>query len=1063
MKEILLTSSVLILALLALRRLFRETLSRRAQYALWGLVLLRLLVPVSLPAAGFSLLTAAEPVVSGVEDRSLYVGPYSVTLTAPEGEALPSYSYKDDPRMVLGPPSEDGLYTFTDHDQVVHEVEYSWQIGLEDLLRAVWYGGMVVMACRLVLSNLLFWQTLRKTRVPYPAEGPARRIYVVEDGLASPCLFGLFRPAVYLTPAALASPDRLRHVLAHEETHARHRDPLWALLRGICLVVYWFDPLVWWAALASRTDCELACDEGALRRLGEAERIPYGRTLLSLIPVRRIPADPLLSATTMTADKRRLTDRIARIAEDRGSLGTALFAAVSLAALVCAVTFTGAKTAPEPPRPLTQEELDYFNGAFFTEDCGRGENRRRQFLTSVYADPRAIDLYELLYNGTGLPETISEGERRDLDGYCDPSGTLDLTYVKLSLANIDAFLLENTGLSLHDISQDHLDRFWWMLDYDAYYNSFSDGPAASSYDLRRHPAPVTFTSGTREGGTVELFYEAELFSSGRLPMAGDARMATQTIARGPLRLTLRETPDGGWQFVSNEWDRTDRAPAAPDWAPIYTIPLDDLEPYEPEAAEPVPFAHGYLEMLDGVEGAEDPSHILGDHALLFFRDGEGRVFAGVQHAARSSWPPAFWSFHPGESGSWYVSWFQDLMGHDGFCITYTRLRPAYTRCSDYYYLDGEGQPVLLARVEGYPDLIDLDGDGQKELVSQSFYAGDLYFARDGEHYRAELDALLAPYWPGDTIFSYENWDPAGRTIPFRAWTYSHLSSSELSRREYRTLYFDGGSLLVYNDQRHFEDHMTERPDEHAEVIQAALAAVERGFDAAGAPYDDWRITGLDRTQDVELEGQTYRIWRASCEFHTPQPRDMPGTAAQDCWADPFYPGYLYLIFRDDSPDESHSALTYLTSMRQYLRPSAQQLPERLAQAGAMPDAAAVQIRLALEQILESGRVNMTELSSEGARRYDADPGPSGGAALAERLLEGCDLSYAEDPGDMPAASLLMMDQGGSMSLRFWPDSDLVLLSARSDAQPEETWFSVRPSGGGPSLYDLVYAWYEAAA
>lgn len=36
MKEILLTSSVLILALLALRRVFRKALSRRAQYALWG-------------------------------------------------------------------------------------------------------------------------------------------------------------------------------------------------------------------------------------------------------------------------------------------------------------------------------------------------------------------------------------------------------------------------------------------------------------------------------------------------------------------------------------------------------------------------------------------------------------------------------------------------------------------------------------------------------------------------------------------------------------------------------------------------------------------------------------------------------------------------------------------------------------------------------------------------------------------------------------------------------------------------------------------------------------------
>ena len=43
MREILLTSSVLILAVLLLRLAFRDRISRRAQYALWGLVLLRLL------------------------------------------------------------------------------------------------------------------------------------------------------------------------------------------------------------------------------------------------------------------------------------------------------------------------------------------------------------------------------------------------------------------------------------------------------------------------------------------------------------------------------------------------------------------------------------------------------------------------------------------------------------------------------------------------------------------------------------------------------------------------------------------------------------------------------------------------------------------------------------------------------------------------------------------------------------------------------------------------------------------------------------------------------------
>lgn len=62
MKEILLTSSALILALLALRQLFRRTVSRRMQYALWLLVLARLLVPVNVGTLAHNVLSAAEPV-----------------------------------------------------------------------------------------------------------------------------------------------------------------------------------------------------------------------------------------------------------------------------------------------------------------------------------------------------------------------------------------------------------------------------------------------------------------------------------------------------------------------------------------------------------------------------------------------------------------------------------------------------------------------------------------------------------------------------------------------------------------------------------------------------------------------------------------------------------------------------------------------------------------------------------------------------------------------------------------------------------------------------------------
>ena len=351
MKEILLTSSVLILALLLLRLLFRKTISRQVQYALWGLVALRLLVPVSLPAMEHNVLTAAEPVTARITAPALYVTPYRETIvSAPPGvfqTPAPYQSFRVDTA------TEDSTVTFTDGKNITHSIEYKSQIPLTPVLKAVWHTGMYVMAAWFLLANLRFMLRLRRSRRPYPVESCPYPVYLTAE-LPSPCLFGLFHPAVYLTPAAVESPETLRHVLIHETTHARHLDPLWSLLRCVCLAVYWFDPLVWIAAIVSRRDCELACDEGALRQLGEAERIPYGQTLLRLIPVAGRSESPMLSATTMTAGKRELKDRVTRIAENRRTVGVALLAVVTAAALVCALTFTGAKPSV---RSLTGEEL----------------------------------------------------------------------------------------------------------------------------------------------------------------------------------------------------------------------------------------------------------------------------------------------------------------------------------------------------------------------------------------------------------------------------------------------------------------------------------------------------------------------------------------------------------------------------------------------------------------------------------------------------------------------------------------------------------------------------------
>lgn len=368
MFKVLITSSVLIAALLVLRRLFRSTLSQRVQYALWGLVLLRLLMPMNLPSADFSVLTVTQPLEERVVQR---ISTQPVSLPA-----LPASTVRQQPVTPIQPPAQTGSQPFTDN---VPATTQGRTVSMKFLLTAGWIVGSAVAAGFLLYANLSFWQKLRHLRRRYPVENCSLEVYLVDKGLSSPCLFGLFRPAIYLTPAALTSPARLRHVLAHEEAHARHLDHLWTLLRGVCLVIYWFDPLVWLASSAAKTDCELACDESVLARLGEAERVPYGQTLLSLIPVGRA-GNPMLTATTMAAGKKQLKDRFSRIARKPRQFAAAVLAALLLAGLVTACSFSGSKagapgsgespdnspagsTQPAPEegvlRALTGEELRF--------------------------------------------------------------------------------------------------------------------------------------------------------------------------------------------------------------------------------------------------------------------------------------------------------------------------------------------------------------------------------------------------------------------------------------------------------------------------------------------------------------------------------------------------------------------------------------------------------------------------------------------------------------------------------------------------------------------------------
>ncbi len=342
------SSTVLILTVLGLRFSLKEHIRARVRYALWALVLLRLLIPWNLGSTALSMMNRLEQ--TDLVRQAEAVQPFERIEHTATG-AVEGYGQDRAPTIVIPQAS---AAEFERMETV---------LTLRDVLIPVWLLGMALMGAVFLASNLTFRRRVSKTRMSLDRADSLLPVYA-SDGVESPCLFGLFRPAIYLPTAVIGNDLVTKHALAHELTHYRHGDHIWAMLRCLALTVHWYNPLVWLAAFLSRRDGELACDEGTLDRLGDAERIPYGQTLLELTCPRH---DSLFhTATTMTGGKRTLRERITYIAKGPRSLWLATLAVILVAALTAACTMTGPQETTAPPPQTTTPETTEHNCTNYT-------------------------------------------------------------------------------------------------------------------------------------------------------------------------------------------------------------------------------------------------------------------------------------------------------------------------------------------------------------------------------------------------------------------------------------------------------------------------------------------------------------------------------------------------------------------------------------------------------------------------------------------------------------------------------------------------------------------------
>ncbi len=356
MNEWIISSTLLIAAVLAVRFVLRGKISLRLRYALWLVVLVRLLVPVQLFTSDYGVGQVARDVDLSTPVRRVYTAVRSEDYQADYETAYRQIQAEYEARdQVAAPESID--------KEASSRVEQSRSLDVSRILYSLWLGGMVVLSLVLIGCNGRFALRLRRSRRNVE-ENVLLPVY--ESALVpTPCMFGVFSPAIYLTPEVAGDEKARAHVLAHELIHYRHLDHIWSVLRCVCLVLHWYNPLVWVAFRLSREDAELACDEGALEKLGEEARAEYGRTLIQLTCGEKISTG-LIAATTMTGSARSIARRLKTLLKKRRTTLLALIAVIVAGVIAVGCGFAGAPepsesgespTEPEETNPVEEQPL----------------------------------------------------------------------------------------------------------------------------------------------------------------------------------------------------------------------------------------------------------------------------------------------------------------------------------------------------------------------------------------------------------------------------------------------------------------------------------------------------------------------------------------------------------------------------------------------------------------------------------------------------------------------------------------------------------------------------------
>lgn len=337
--------ALFVILLTAAKRLFREKITEQAQYIMNFSLLALLLVPF-LPIRTF-----------GIPDFFAGLGTPAGTISSGAAQGAAASG------SAAASAGNGWIQDFT----VSVDSRTSLAAGM--LLLSVWLAGAAVMAILAFRARLRLYRIDRSALLlENPGACKVFRECCMQLGLRrelpvyttpylkSPVMTGLFHPRVLLPLHVVHDSDEstLRCILLHELNHYVRKDAVGNLLMNLAGVVYWFNPLVWYALRQMHSDRETACDAGVLEILDSRDRTGYGHTLINF--AEKLTLFPFTSG--MSTSVKQLEKRIRNIASYRRAS-----AAVRIrGALACVLTaFLFASFLPFLPSFAETEEVYHFD------------------------------------------------------------------------------------------------------------------------------------------------------------------------------------------------------------------------------------------------------------------------------------------------------------------------------------------------------------------------------------------------------------------------------------------------------------------------------------------------------------------------------------------------------------------------------------------------------------------------------------------------------------------------------------------------------------------------------